>query len=84
MNNIRSPCQGFKTSVHIIRKRIDATIPARIFIETVPLATFVLVAFFGAGLSILGRIRMPVIKRMSTSTSLIPVNRLSLCFAVGV
>ena len=75
--NMISPFHGLITRAHTRGKRIEATIPALNFM--VEGRVEFLTVSFGAGLNILGRIRMPQIKKMSTSISLIPVNGFSLC-----
>lgn len=69
--SIRLPVQGFNTMAAARGKRMDRTRPALIFMEKN--VTDLVFFLTGAGLNILGRIRIPVIKRIKTRISLMPV-----------
>ncbi len=77
----RFPAHGFRIRAAISGNTRDATMLARIFMDNA--GTGFLGAYLGSGLNIRGMIRMPVIKRMRTRISLIPVNGSSFYLEFG-
>ena len=81
IKTMKFAAHGFRTRAVISGSTRDTTIAALIFMDSA--GTGFLGAALGSGLNIRGMIRMPVIKRMRTRISLIPVNWSSFYFEFG-